>query len=133
MVTINWPAVAVAMVLGVFIQALWYSKPLFGPAWQRLSNLDDAALTEGFLPRISLAFLGSLASAWCLAGFFNFTGSNDFLQGSLAGLELFLGLVAPAMATEHVFGRRSAQLLAINLAPAGLALVLQGGLLAAWK
>lgn len=133
MVTINWPAVAVAMVLGVFIQALWYAKPLFGPAWQRLSKLDDETLKTGSAPRMALAFVTSFASAWCLAGFFNFTHSSDFLQGSLAGLQLFLGLVLPSMAIEHVFSRRSPKLLAINLAPVALVLVLQGGLVAAWK
>lgn len=133
MVTINWPAVAVAMVLGVFLQALWYSKAIVGAAWQRLSNLDDEALKQGVLPRIGLALLSSFATAWCLAGFFNFTHSADFLQGSLAGLELFLGLVLPAMATEHIFSRRPPLLLAINAAPLALAMALQGGLLAAWK
>jgi hypothetical protein len=133
MVTINWPAVALAMVLGVMVSAIWYSKPLFGAQWQRLSKLQDQDLATGFLPRLLLGLLANLASAWCLAGFLNFTHSSNFLQGSLAGLELFLGLVAPAMAVEHVFGRRSGALLAINLAPVALILVLQGGLLAAWK
>jgi len=78
---------------------------MLGPSWQRLSDLDDEALKQALCPAFSLAFVGSLASAWCLAGFFNFTHSSDFLQGSLAGLSFFLGLVAPAMAAEHVFGR----------------------------
>jgi hypothetical protein len=133
MLTINWPAVAVAMFLGVFVQILWYSKALAGAEWQRLSGLDAEALQQGFVPRISLAFVGCLASAWCLAGFFNFTGSNNFLEGSLAGLQLFLGLLAPAMAVEHVSARRPLNLLLINLLPAGLVLILQGGLLAVWK
>lgn len=133
MVTINWPAVAVAMVLGVFLQALWYSKPLFGKSWQALSGLSDETLSSGFMPRLALALAASFASAWCLAGFFNFTRSSDFLQGSLAGLQFFLGLVLPAMATEHVFSRRPLKLLAINVTPVALTLILQGGLLAAWK
>jgi hypothetical protein len=133
MVTINWPAVSLAMVLGVVVGALWYSKPLFGGAWQRLSNLDDAALKQGFMPRLALAVCANLASAWCLAGFFNFTHSNSFFLGALAGLELCVGLVAPSMALEHVFGRRSPKLLAINLGHAALVLALQGGLLASWK
>ena len=133
MVTINWPAVAVAMVLGVFLQFLWYMKPVLGGAWQRLSNLDDATLAQGAMPRIALALLCSFGTSWCLAGFFNFTHSADFIQGSLAGLQLFLGLVLPAMATEHLFARRPPLLLAITATPVGLAMLLQGGLLAAWK
>ena len=133
MVTINWPAVSLAMVLGVIVGFLWYSKPLFGSAWQRLSGLDDETLKQGMAPRIVLAIFGNLATAWCLAGFFNFTHSNSFLMGSLAGLELFVGLVAPFMATEHLFAHRSGKLLAINLGRAALVLALQGGLLASWK
>ena len=129
----NWPAVAVAMVLGVFLQFLWYMKPVLGGTWQRLSNLDDATLTQGAMPRIGLALGCSFATAWCLAGFFNFIRPGDFMQGSLAGLQLFLGLVLPAMATEHIFARRPPLLLLINTAPVGLAMLLQGGLLAAWK
>jgi len=95
--------------------------------------LDDATLSTGFLPRLGLALVSSFATAWCLAGFFNFTRSADFVQGGLAGLQLFLGLVLPAMATEHIFSRRPPLLLAVNAAPAAIAIVLQGGLLAAWK
>ena len=132
-IVINWAAVAVAMLVGVFLNALWYSKPLFGPLWQRLSGLEGQDLKVGFFPRLALAFVASFGSACCLAGAFNFTHSNDFLQDSLAGLQLFLGLVAPAMAVEHVFSHRPLKLLAINLGPSALVLILQGGLLAAWK
>jgi hypothetical protein len=133
MVTINWPAVLVATVLGFFLNGLWYSKPLFGPAWKKLSGLSDEALATGLWPRMGLALLGSFLPAWCLAGFFNFTHSSNVLMGAAAGLQLFLGLVLPAMAMEHLFARRPLKLLAINLAPACLALLFQGALLAVWK
>jgi hypothetical protein len=130
--SIHWAAVAAAMVAGVLVNGLWYAKFMLGSQWQTLSGLDGRDLKQGFPPRLALAFACSFLSAWCLEGFFNFTGSATFLQGSLAGLELFLGLVAPAMATEHIFGQRPVKLLLINLGAAGLSLLAQGGLLGAW-
>jgi hypothetical protein len=129
---INWAAVSVAMLVGLAVQGLWYTNPQVYPRWKALV-FGEAEPSVGVLPRVAVAVVSAFASAWCLAGFLNFTGSADFLQGSLAGLQLFLGLVAPVVATLYVFDKRNLGLLWMELTPVALALALQGGLLAAWR
>ena len=129
----NWPAVAVATLLGIVLHALWFSPLLLGGLWQRKEGLNDEQVRTGLLPRLGLAALASAAMALALAGFFNFTGSNTFLQGVLAGAQLSLGLVLPAQALALVMGRKGAGLLALHLGLSLLNAVLVGGLLAAWR
>ncbi|HXB97549.1 MAG TPA: DUF1761 domain-containing protein [bacterium] len=130
---INWGGVALAAGVGLFIYALWYSPFVFGKLWQRLEGLDDAQSAAGVLPRLGAALGTALLQALLLAGAFNFTASNDFMMGSLAGAQLWLGLVAPALALAELPGRRSWPLLGLHSGVALLVLVLQGGLLASWR
>jgi hypothetical protein len=130
---INWGGVAVATLVGVFLFALWYSPFVFGKLWQRLEGLDDGQATAGVLPRLGAALAAAFLQALLLAGAFNFTGSNSFLMGSLAGAQLWLCLVAPALALAEVPGRRSWALLGLHSSVVLLVLVLQGGLLASWR
>lgn len=132
-IVFHWQAVAMAALVGVIVFAIWYSPLVFHKLWQRLSGLSDEALAVGFLPALGLAALGSLFSALCLDAAFNFTGSNSFGMGAMAGLQLALGLVVPAMAAEHVFGRRPWALLALNVGPVLINAVVMGGLIASMR
>ncbi len=132
-IVFHWQAVAMAALVGLIVSAVWYSPLVFHKAWQRLSGLSDEALQQGFLPSLGIAAVGSLLSAVCLDAAFNFTGSNSFGMGALAGLQLSLGLVVPALAAEHAFGRRPWALLALNLGPVLINAVLMGGLIASMR
>ncbi|MGH7442202.1 MAG: DUF1761 family protein, partial [bacterium] len=121
-------ATAAAWVLFV----VWFSPFVFGGAWARLENLSDEGVRSSLLPRLGLALLISVAQALCLAGFFNFTGSDGFLMGALAGLQLCVGLVLPAGLLILLMGRRHPALIGIYLGWLLLAQALAGGILAAW-
>lgn len=129
----NWPAVALAMLLGVVLHAIWYSPYVFGGLWARLEGLEDEEVRRGFLPRLGVAVLASAALAFGLAGFFNFTGSNSFLLGALAGLQLTGALALPSLALVLVMGRRPMGLLAVHAGALLLSATLIGGLLGAWR
>jgi hypothetical protein len=130
---INWGGVALATGVGVFIYALWYSPFVVGKLWQRLEGLDDAQAAAGVLPRLGAALAAAFLQGLLLAGSFNFTGSNDFLMGSLAAAQLWLCLVAPALALVELPGRRSWRLLSLHAGVILAVMVLQGGLLASWR
>jgi hypothetical protein len=130
---INWGGVAVAAVVGLFIYSLWYTPFVFGPLWQRLEGVDDAKAAAGVWPRLGAGLVAAFLQALLLAGAFNFTGSNSFLMGALAGAQLWLCLVAPVQAMAELPGRRSWALLGMQSGAVLLVLVLQGGLLASWR
>jgi hypothetical protein len=132
-IVFHWQAIFMATLVGVIVSAIWYSPLVFHKLWQQLSGLSDERLKQGFGLSLGLAVLGSLATALCLDGFFNFTGSNSFAMGAMAGLQLFLGLVLPAMVTEHAFGRRPWPLLALNLGPVAINAIVMGGLIASMR
>lgn len=134
-IVFHWQAVLMATLVGVIVQAVWYSPLVFLKEWQRLSGVSDEKLKSGLGPMagLGLALLGSLAMALCLDGFFTFTGSNTFMMGAMAGLQLSLGLVVPALAVEHAFAQRPWPLLALNLGPVLINAVLVGGLVASMR
>lgn len=132
-IVLHWQAIALAALVGTTISAIWYSPLVFHKAWSRLSGLSDEALKAGFGLAFGLSVLGAFLQALCLDGFFNFTGSNNFAMGAMAGLQLCLGLVIPAMVAEHAFGRRPWALLALNVGPVLINAVLMGGLIASMR
>lgn len=134
-IVFHWQAILLASLVGVIVSAIWYSPLVFFKPWQRLSGLSDEQLKAGFGPLTGLliGLVGALLSAICLDGFFTFTGSNNFMMGAMAGLQLFLGLVLPAMAVEHAFARRPWALLALNLGPVLINAALMGGLIASMR
>jgi hypothetical protein len=129
----NWPAVALAVVVGLFILGLWYSPFALGPLLRRLEGLDDEAAKAAMLPRLTAALAVALLQALALAGAFNFTGSNSFGMGALAGLQLWLGFCAPVLALALLPARRDWRLLGIHLGGSLVAVLLQGALLASWR
>jgi hypothetical protein len=68
--------------------------------------LEFGQATAGVLPRLGAALAAEFLRALVLAGAFNVMGSNSFLMGSLAGAQLWLCLVAPALALAELPGRR---------------------------
>jgi len=125
--------VALATLAGLVLHVIWFSPYVFGALWQRLEQLSDEGVRAGLLARLALAFAASAGQALVLAGFFNFTGSNTFLMGALAALQLSVGLAAPIAVMVLVMGRRHAALIGVYLGWLLLSQVLAGGLLAALR
>lgn len=134
-IVFHWQGILLASLVGVIVLAIWYSPLVFLKLWQRLSGISDEQLKAGMGPLawLVLALIGSLATAICLDGFFNFTGSSNFMMGMMAGLQLFVGMVLPAMVVEHALAKRPWALLALNLAPVALNAALMGGLIASMR
>lgn len=127
-----WPAVLVAALIGFVVPALWYAPKVFGEAWMRLSGFKQEQ-AKNPTKELLVAAAASFIMAFALAGFLRLLGSNTFQQGFLAGLQLWLGFIVPALTVDYLFARRNLTLLAINMGHSGVALSLMGGLLAAWK
>jgi len=128
----NWLAVVCAASLGMIVPAIWYAPKLFGAQWMALSGLNADEL-KGQGASYALAALCSLVTAYAMAGFLNFTASQTFVQGALAGLQFWLGFVATQVLVDYRFSKRPWSLTLINLGHSAVSMTLMGGILAAWK
>jgi hypothetical protein len=128
----NWWAVLVSAVLGMLVPAIWYAPTLFGSAWKSLSGLsDDDLKAQG--ATYALGALSSLVTAFALAGFLNFTQSQTFMQGALAGIQFWIGFSATQMLVDYRMAKRPWKLTFINMGHGAISMTLMGGILAAWK
>ena len=110
---INWIAVLVAAVASFLLGGLWYSKALFGKAWQRETGLTDEVLAKGNMAKIfGLSFVLALLAAW---NFANFLGPRPSLALGLAsGASAGLLWVAGSFGINYLFERKSLKLFLIN-------------------
>jgi hypothetical protein len=129
---INWIAVFVAGLIGMLVPAVWYAPKVFGNLWRELSGIsaEDAKSPAAAL---AVEAVCSLVMSVALAGFMNYFGSQTFLQGLLAGAELWLGFVATTLIVDYRFSNRPWKLTLINIGHSLLAMGLMGGVLAVWK
>jgi hypothetical protein len=135
-VDINWLAVIVAAVINMAVGALWYSTRMFGREWMKLTgkkmeDIDKMRSQAG--PGYGIAAIGALDQAWILAHFVQYAGATSFWHGLVTGFWLWLGFVAVTMAIGIIFEGRSWQLWKINAGYFFVVLLINGGLLAAWR
>ena len=128
----NWWAVFTAASLGMIIPAVWYAPKLFGAKWMALSGLSDEQL-KGQGATYALAALCSVLTAFAMAGFFNFIGSQTFVQGALAGLQLWVGFTFTQVLMDYRFAQKPWPLTLINVGHSAISMSLMGGILAVWK
>ena len=113
MPAVSLVATLVATILGVALGALWYG-PLFGKRWMAAVGMTAEDIQKGFNPAITYGttfVLGLIASYV----FGLYVGPNPGHAFSIvAGASAGLCWVATALATNYLFERRSAVLIAIN-------------------
>ncbi|HET6863806.1 MAG TPA: DUF1761 domain-containing protein [Candidatus Saccharimonadales bacterium] len=132
-VDINWWAVIVAALINMAVGAVWYSPGVFGKHWARLTGHK----TEGNMSMANTGYvvsaLGALVQAWVLVHFVRFAGSTTFSKGLVTGFFIWLGFVAVVMAAMNAFEDRKWDLVRLNAGYWLVVLLINGGLLAAWR
>jgi hypothetical protein len=130
---INWLAVLTAAIATFVLGGLWYSPAMFGRAWMKENNLDEAALAKSNMAKIfGLAFVFALFMAANLAAFLaepKTTASWGATAGFLAGF----GWVTLGIATIALFERRSARYMLINGGYMTVSFTVMGLILGAWR
>jgi hypothetical protein len=130
---INWFAVLAAAVSTFVLGGLWYSPFLFGRAWMRVNNLNEADLAKSNMAKIfGLSFFFAVIMAANLAAFLaepKTTASWGATAGFLAGF----GWVTLAIATIALFERRSWKYTLINGGYMTVSFVIMGLILGAWR
>ncbi|MEX0881570.1 MAG: DUF1761 domain-containing protein [Candidatus Saccharimonadales bacterium] len=131
-VDINIWAVLVAAVVSMVVGSFWYSKSLFGKEWAKLVGRKLEEMGGGGRG-YAVAAVGALIQAYILAHFVQYTGATTFWDGIVTGSWLWLGFVAVVIAVNMVFEGRSWALWKINAGYFLVVLLINGGLLAAWR
>lgn len=131
-VDINIWAVLVAAVVNMVAGTIWYSKGLFGKEWSKLVGRKLEEMSGGGMG-YAVAAVGALVQAYILAHFVQYTGSTTFWDGLVTGFWLWLGFIAVAIAVNLVFEGRTWALWKINAGYFLIVLLINGGLLAAWR
>jgi hypothetical protein len=131
-VHISWLPVIVAVIVNMVIGSIWYSKGAFGKEWAHLTGrkLEDMS---GGGSGYAVATVGALIQSYILAHFVVYTGARNFWDGLVTGFWLWLGFVAVVTAVHLVFEGRSWALWKVNAGYFLIVLLINGGLLAAWR
>ena len=131
-VDINIWAVLVAAVVSMVVGSFWYSKSLFGKEWAKLVGRKLEEMSGGG-KGYAVAAAGALLQAYILAHFVQYAGATTFWDGIVTGFWLWLGFVAVVVAMNLVFEGKSWALWKINAGYFLVVLLINGGLLAAWR
>jgi Protein of unknown function (DUF1761) len=128
---INYLAVLVAAIINMGLGAAWYSSLLFAKPWMKATgkSMEDM---KGAGTGYAVTAVGSLVMALLLAYFTTQVDAGTFAAGAKIGLLAWVGFVVPTHAGSYIFEGRSLQLYAINIGYYLVALMLMGGLVAAW-
>lgn len=130
-IEVHWLAIVVAAIINMIVGSVWYGKNLFGKEWAHLTGrkLGDMGGNAAY----AVAAVGALLQAWVLAHFVVYAGSTDFWHGMVTGFWLWAAFVAVSGGVNVAFEGRSWMLWKINAGYFLLVLIINGGLLAAWR
>ncbi len=112
--------------------ALWYSPPLFLPAWHRLSGVSEAEMNAGIARAVAVDLIGSLIMAFVLLHAVKYAGAESAAQGAAVGFFNWLGFVAVVTIGNVTYLRRPLQLFLIQNGYLLLSLLAMGAILAVW-
>ena len=133
-VDINYLAVFVAAAAAMAIGFLWYG-PLFGNQWKKLMNFTDKGMKEMKMTPVQAmigGFISTLIMSYILAHFVDYTQAATFMDGAVAGTWIWLGFIATVQFGSVLWEGKPAKLYVINTTHYLVALIVMGGILAAW-
>ena len=127
----NHLAILVAALIQWILGALWYSL-LFAKPWMALTGQKPGERPKGAVVAMVTSFFGGLVLAFVLAHMVLWSGATTFCWGAFIGFICWLGFIAAPLLSETMYEKRPFKLFAINTGYWLLALLISGGLLAAW-
>ena len=127
----NHLAILVAALVQFFLGALWYSL-FFAKPWMALTGHRKGEKPKGAVVAMLSSFVGGLILSFMLAHVVMWSGAATIGGGVFVGFICWLGFIATPLFAETIYEQRPWELFAINSGYWLVALVICGGLLAAW-
>ncbi len=129
---LNHWAVIVAALFQWFLGALWYSPPLFAKPWAAMLGIKMGGEKKGLAAGMISSILCDVILSFVLAHLVVWSGAETFAMGCLVGFIAWAGFIMGPNLPQGIYEGRPFKLFAINGGYWLVALVLSGGLLAAW-
>ncbi len=116
---INIWAVLLATLSSMVVGFIWYSRPVMGNRWMRLSGITEEQVAKSPIPAYIATILASFVTALVLAGAASISqayyGGSSLANALITALILFAGFTAARFVTHEAFDRRPWSLTLLNL------------------
>ena len=116
---INLWAVLLATLSSMVVGFIWYSRPVMGNRWMRLSGMTDEQVAKSPVPAYIATVVASFVTALVLAGAASLSqayyGGSSLGNALITALILFAGFTAARFVTHDAFDRRPWALTLLNL------------------
>ncbi|WP_210505624.1 DUF1761 domain-containing protein [Naasia sp. SYSU D00057] len=116
---INLWAVLLATLSSMVVGFVWYSRPVMGDRWMRLSGITDEQIAKSPVPAYIATIVASFVTALVLAGAASLSqayyGGSSLVNALITALILFAGFTAARFITHDAFDRRPWALTLLNL------------------
>lgn len=133
---INILAIVVSAIAAMVLGFVWYSMPVFGRAWTRLTGMTaekmEQAKTAGMTKTYVLSFIGALVMASVLSYAVDIAGAATLLGGMGIGALAWLGFSAPVAMNTVLFGDNKWGVYFIETGYQLVSLIIMGAILAVW-
>lgn len=126
--------VMLAILAGSAVGFMWYSKPLLGKQWQKLTGMSDKKIKQtNMTPVMGGSFLAAAISALGLSLLIDVLVLTDAYQGALLGLMVAAAFTVANKLSASMFEQRSLKLWLINSGNDIAVYAVMGAVLAALK
>ena len=116
---INLWAVLLATLSSMVVGFIWYSRPVMGDRWMRLSGVTEEQVSKSPVGAYIATIVASFVTALVLAGAASISqayyGGSSLGNALITGLILFAGFTAARFVTHDAFDRRPAALTLLNI------------------
>lgn len=131
---INYWAVVVAWIVNCAVGAYWYSPAGFAKQWKAHTGVDLLKIPQKQATNILLSVVVSGAvQAFTLALVLNSLNVSNAMEGLVAGLVLWIGLVAATTVGTTLYQRRSWKFLWLNTSYFLVVMAVNSVILAVWQ
>ncbi|HZY67926.1 MAG TPA: DUF1761 domain-containing protein, partial [Devosia sp.] len=131
-IPVHWWIVVIAAFLRMVVGTVWYSPALFVKPWQRLTGVTPESMQRGLLKAIVVDLALSLLLSYALFRFVVYAHALTWWGGALVGLLAFLGFVLATHLPLWAYENRPLKLIALNMVPNLISMVLMGMLFGLW-
>ncbi len=132
--SINYIAVAIAIIASYVLGFVWYHWAVFGEAWANALGItkEEADNTEGLGCAFVMSLISGIVKTLCIALLISATNTSGTINGAFLGVVIAIVFTSMSLAYYNGFARTSSKLTLINSAHSIAELTLIGAVIGAF-